>query len=43
MDSYEKDWKADILNRSSKNAEGATVYEKKYVPKTAVMSSEQVK
>jgi hypothetical protein len=40
MDSYEKEWKAEILSKGTKNAEGETVYEKKYVPKTSVMSSE---
>jgi hypothetical protein len=43
MDSYEKEWKAEILNKGAKNAEGETVYEKKYVPKTSVLSSEQLK
>jgi hypothetical protein len=45
MDSYERDWKSELTNKNLKNSNSLSEsgYEQKYVPKTQVMSQEQIK
>ena len=42
MDSYEKDWKPEIQMKN-KNFEGELNYEKKYVPKSGVLTADQAR